>query len=844
MAAAIWSGTGTRRVFAVAALAAVGLTWTAAAAQASAGHRPPAGTITTVAGGPGGPGPATNVSIRACGLKSAGGALYFAAGAVVRRVDARTGWLTTVTELVPTREAGTGVKGCGVTTDAAGNVLVADTDRVLVVAARSGRFYGRRMLARHVYAIAGRANASGHAGNGGLAVRAALLDAVDVAVDQARNVVVADSGSPQDREIAAVGAEVRVVAGKTGRFYGRKMTAGHIYAVAGTATGGSGRNGGLATRTSLGVDIGQVRVDSNGNLVLADLGVAPDASLAPSVRVIAIRTGSFYGQRMSAGHIYSIAGNGRRGYAGNGGPARKAALDYGAGVALDHAGNVVIADCGQVRVVADRTGRFYGRHLAAGHIYAVAGQPGPDVSGDCLERHDAGDGGPASRASVIASAVTVDSAGNVLLTGDGNYRVRLIAARTGRYYGRSVRAGDIYTVAGNGNNQSSGNGLLATRAELGPEAVTTDRAGDVLMLDAWQVRMVPVASGTYFGQKMTRGVIYRVAGGGSRLPGDGGVATATGFQFIYGGPDVAADAAGNVLVADTGRHQVDVVAARTGTYYGRKMSAGHTYILAGSGTDGFSGDGGPATAASLSNPDEVTTDHAGNVLTAGDVDGNLRVRVIAARSGTFYGQQMTAGDIYTIAGNGTVAYTGDGRPATQTGIAPEAIAADPAGNVVISDADSCVPPRSGDVGCQVRVVAGTAGTFYGQQMTAGDIYTIAGNGTAGYSGDGGPATKASLSEPAELAIDSAGNIAVIVDPFNTDGTDVVRMIAARSGTFYGKKMTAGDIYTIAGGGSVLGDGGAATRAALNTPLGIAIGPAGNLLIADSGHGRVRSVTRA
>ena len=73
-------------------MAAVGLAWTGAAAQASAGRRPPAGTITTVAGGPGGPGPATNVSIRACGLKSAGGALYFAAGAVVRRVDARTGW--------------------------------------------------------------------------------------------------------------------------------------------------------------------------------------------------------------------------------------------------------------------------------------------------------------------------------------------------------------------------------------------------------------------------------------------------------------------------------------------------------------------------------------------------------------------------------------------------------------------------------------------------------------------------------------------------------------------------------------------------------------------------------
>ena len=172
--------------------------------------------------------------------------------------------------------------------------------------------------------------------------------------------VVADSGSPRDREIPAIGAEVRVVAQKTGRVYGRKMTAGHIYAVAGNATGGSGRDGALATRASLGVDIGQVRVDHNGNLVLADLGGAPDASLAPTVRVIAVRTGRFYGQRMTAGHIYSIAGNGRAAIRATAVRPAGPALDYGGGVALDHAGNVVIGDCGQVRVVAARTGRFYG----------------------------------------------------------------------------------------------------------------------------------------------------------------------------------------------------------------------------------------------------------------------------------------------------------------------------------------------------------------------------------------------------------------------------------------------------------------------------------------------------
>jgi hypothetical protein len=526
---------------------------------------------------------------------------------------------------------------------------------------------------------------------------------------------------------------------------------------------------------------------------------------------------------------------------GNGGPARSAALNYGGGVALDQAGNVVIGDCGQVRVVAARTGRFYGRPMAAGHLYAVAGQPGPPSGGYCFASSDAGDGGPAVRASVAATAVAVDSAGNVLLTGDYDRRVRLIAARTGRFYGRRMRAGDIYTVAGNGNFESSGNGLLATRAELEPGAVAADRAGDVLMQDGWQVRMVPAASDTYFGRKMVKGVIYRVAGGGHHAPADAGVATAAGFRFVYSGPDVATDAAGNVLVADTGRHQVDVVAARTGTYYGRKMSAGHIYILAGTGTNGFSGDGGPATAANLSFPDVVATDHAGNVLTAGAVDGSLRVRLIAARSGTFYGQPMTAGDIYTIAGNGTNMYSGDGGPATATGVAALAMAADPAGNLVIADGDNCEPPRSGYQGCRVRVVAGASGAFYGQHMTAGDVYTIAGNGTDGNSGDGGLAAKAGLADPEGLAIDGAGNIAVIVAPYDTNTE--VWMIAARSGTFYGRKMTAGDIYSIAGGGTIVGDGGPAIRAMLNTPLGIAIGPAGNLLIDDSGHGRIRSVSR-
>ena len=180
------------------------------------------------------------------------------------------------------------------------------------------------------------------------------------------------------------------------------------------------------------------------------------------------------------------------------------------------------------------------------------------------------------------------------------------------------------------------------------------------------------------------------------------------------------------------------------------------------------------------------------------------------------------------------------------GIAAEAIAADQAGNVVISGADNCVPPRSGASGAGSGSLRGL-GTFYGQQMTAGDVYTIAGNGIDRNSGDGGLAAKAGLADPEGLAIDGAGNIAVIVDPYTTEGRALVRVkIAARSGTFYGRKMTAGHIYTIAGRrphrprGRRPGHPGEPQPTGSGSPSG----PACNLLIDDSGHGRIRSVTRA
>ena len=166
-------------------------------------------------------------------------------------------------------------------------------------------------------------------------------------------------------------------------------------------------------------------------------------------------------------------------------------------------------------------------------------------------------------------------------------------------------------------------------------------------------------------------------------------------------------------------------------------------------------------------------------------DGS-RVQVVAHKTGTFYGQPMAAGYIYTIAGTGTAGFSGDGGPATQAKLHdPQDVAVDSAGNLLIADTGNQ----------RIRVVAHKTGTLYGVSMTAGHIYTVAGTGTGGFSGDGGPATKAKLHNAAWVAADAAGNL-LIADT----GNNRVRVVAARTGTYYGVSMTAGDIYTVAGTG--------------------------------------------
>ncbi len=780
---------------------------------AGAGHTAATGIISTAAGGVGGPGPATKVGLLAArAVAFAGGYLYIADSGVawsgaVRKVSMGTDLLTTPAgngTALPLGNGGpaanAGMDPEGVAVDATGNMLIADThnNRVREVAETTGTFYGKKMTAGDVYTVAGNGK-YGFSGDGGPATSAELGYPAAVALDAAGNLLIADNNN----------GRVRVVAATTGTFYGQAMTTGHIYTVAG---GGGGGDGGPATSAELQAPNG-VTVDAAGNLLIAD-------TLDNQVRVVAATTGTFYGQAMTAGDIYTVAGDGTGGFSGDGGPSDSAELNEPFGVGVDASGNLLIADYSnlRVRVVAATTGTFYGQAMTAGDIYTVAGDGKIGFSGD---------GGPATSAKVGPQDVTVDSAGNLLIADRDNLRVRVVAATTGTFYGQAMTAGDIYTVAGNGKYGYSGDGGPATSAELNdPGDVAVDAAGNRVIADTGnsRVRVVAAATATFYGKKMTAGDIYTVAGDGtSGFSGDGGPAASARLNSPSA---VAVDATGNLVIADTSNYRVRVVAAATGTFYGKKMTAGDIYTVAGGGTSGL-GDGGPATSAELNNPSGVAVDANGNLLIA-DL-GTNRVRVVAAATGTFYGKKMTAGDIYTVAGNGKIGFSGDGGAATSARLySPSGVAVDAAGNLLIADLGNY----------RVRVVAATTGTFYGQAMTAGDIYTVAGNGTSGFSGDGGPATSAELGYPTAVSVDAAGNL-LIAD----SGNNRVRAVAATTGTFYGQAMTAGDIYTVAGDGKggFSGDGGPATSAELSFPGAVAVDAGGDLVIADSGNGRVRVV---
>lgn len=574
-------------------------------------------------------------------------------------------------------------------------------------------------------------------------------------------------------------------------------------------------------------------INSAGDVFLADPDVQVVREIAPG------------------GTETVVAGDGSFGYSGDGGVAAAAQLGFPSAVALDAAGNLLIADQdnNRVRMVAASncaSSCAYGlASTTAGDIYTVVGD---GTAGSV------GDGSAATSAELnFPDGVAFDAAGNLFIADYNNNRVRMVAASnctSSCAYGLSpTTKGDIYTVAGDGTGGFSGDGGPATSAELrGPEGMAFDMAGDLLVSDSLSpaVRLVAAsscASACAYGlPPTTEGDVYTVAGdGNSGSTGDGGPATAAQLDVPSG---ISVDSAGNLLIADQFNQRVRMVAAAACTsscLYGLSTTEGDIYAIAGDGTAGYSGDGGAATSAELHQPKAVAVDSNGDLLISDNHNDVIRlVAASACLSSCAYGLQATTkGDIYTIAGDGTTAYSGDGGAATLAELnSPLGTAVDSAGDIFIGDLRNSV----------VRMVAVTTCTSscpYGlTSTTKGDIYTVAGNGTAGYSGDGGPATSAELQNfVAGVAVDSAGNV-LIADGNNNR----IRMVASSdcssaSACGYGlSSTTKGDIYTVAGDASsgFSGDNGPATSAALNSPIGVAADSSGNLLIADFSN-RIRMV---
>ncbi len=601
----------------------------------------------------------------------------------------------------------------GIAVDRAGNIFFA-SDNCIFKLDSSGA----------VTLIAGNAR-PGALGDGGPALDAELNDPSGIAFDAAGNLYIADEVNNRIRAISPDGVistfapalqlnePLGVLFDLAGNLYiadsgnnvvRRISPSGAATLVAGNGASGYSGDGGPAYSAQLNFPVG-LTLDSSGNLFIAD---------SQNNRIRKVTPG---------GTITTVAGNGTQGYSGDGGAATGAALANPTSVIVDSSGNLMIADSynGAIREV-----------LPSGKIMTVAGGPGSsssaslgapdglafDSAGNLLIsdaglNHIAklsppasltviagngafnysGDGGPATSARLgSAVGVAIGPGGDVYIADTANAIVRKVSP-----------SGVITPFAGTGTRGFSGDNGPATSAQLiGPYGLAVDRSGNLYISDTSNNRIRKVS---------TNGTITTIAGNGTPgYSGDNGPASAAQLNQPRG---IATDSSGNLYIADFGNHSV------------RKISSsGIITTVAGTGTQGFSGDGIPATIAELAFPTGVAIDSAGNLYIT-DV-GNFRLYKVS-----------TAGILTTAL-----------HPSMAT---PSAVAVDPAGNLYVIVGNGVLQMSPG--GSEVVIAGAEAGQ-------------------PGYSGDGGPATAAELSMPASIAEDPASGDIYIAD----NGNGAIRLL--------------------------------------------------------------------
>jgi hypothetical protein len=749
--------------------------------------------------------------------------------------------------------------------DAAGNLYIADEYNYLVrkVAAGTGI----------ITTYAGNGT-PGVTGDNGPATSAEIGPVSGLAVDKAGNLFISDWYYSVIRKVAA--------------------GTGIITTYAGNRSPNPGGDNGPATDAALDYPQG-LACDSTGNLYLVD---------SARIRMIAAKTGI----------ITAYAGNGGAGYLGDGGPAIDAEFQNPVGLATDSSGNLYIAD--------SRNNVIREVFAGSGMITTVAGTapqswyPSAGYSGD---------GGPATNAKLnYPQGVAVDGVGNLFIADSENNVIRKVNASNQI----------ISTVAGNTSSGlfGSGDGGPATSATvIEPQGIAVDSAGNLFIAEPYAEKVLEVVASNPPPTTPTVAPVFSVSAGTYPGPRTVTITDSNPRAAIYMTVDGSTPTTGsleynNAPINLSGTLTLKAMAIAPGYLQSSPVTAAYTITssptavittVAGSGVYGFSGANGPATSADLGSLEFLAVDGSGNVYIAD------------AQDAVVWKMSAKTGVISIAAGNGTRANqfnVGDGGPATSAQLgAPLGVALDSKGNLYVSDEEWHVVRKVDATTKIISTFAGNGQISYsggngdGGKATAaelnypaglacdkndnlyiadsngaairmvsastGIITTFAGNGTFGYSGDGGPATKAEVETPYALAFDGNGNLY-----FSDGGESIIRMVSASSGvitTVAGKgggnsgdgglatsaginvnglaadsegnlyvanppgsvreiSAKTGIINTIAGNGycGYFGDGGSATIAELCYPRGIAFNAAGDLYIADSQNQRVRQVTFA
>jgi trimeric autotransporter adhesin len=592
-----------------------------------------------------------------------------------------------------------------------------------------------------------------------------------------------------------------IAAAAQNRIY-RLDALGQISVFAGKGTAGHTGDGGPATAGELNAPSAMARNPITGDIYVVDTGNGCirkiDSRGVINTTIVSLNSpsgvavdgsGVMYFSDRGNQRIYKlqgtqvsvVAGTGTAGYSGDGGPAAQARLNSPGGLAVDSSGALYVADSGNDMV----------RRIAGGIISLVAGC----LPADCEYTTS----GPATKVFVPAPrALATNGAGTIYIAD---------------FFGvRSLVGGVIDIVAGNRTAGFSGDGGPAVYSQLKtPLAVLVDGNGDVTIADSANHRVRRVSGGIirtiagdgryplasvigvtvdplgapYFATgtqvlKYADGATTVIAGAqdSAGYGGDGGPAAAA---LLYLPVGLAFEPGGMLYVADQGNNairKIDVNAART------------ISTVAGNGTAGFSGDNGPAAAALLNGPGGLATDNTGNVYLS-DI-GNVRIRRM------YPGQNIT-----TLAGSGTSGYNGDGVPALEAQFrTPAQLALDNSSALYIAD----------------------YGNHRIRRVSGGSVSTIAGTGTAGYTGDGGAATSAQLNYPSGVTVDRNGNLFVMDSANNR-----IRLVSG------------GAISTIAGNGSAGGSGdfGLAAAAQLNSPAFAAVDGSGRVYFTEFGGNKLR-----